>query len=172
MGLFSIRPIVTAYYQTLLEESNSKSKVWLVFFAFPNVFSIALVYIGILVTSDLIISLVSMLAILVGFSINAMFLLVDSTSEDSDCKEKMTHSKDKADLYAGARKITHYSIIFGIISLLYIGLTLSIIESGLLPNSWFYKGILTFITFFIFFHYIFTLLLLPARLYVVVEQGY
>jgi len=106
-------------------------------------------------------TIISMLAILIGFSINAVFILIDSYPEEP--------TNDIDLLFVGTRNVTLYSIIFGIITLLVAGLVLVLVINRNLHLREIEIGLLSFITFVMVFHYFITLLLLPARLYTIIE---
>lgn len=161
MGLFSLIKIVKAHYRTLLEESNGYLKVCILFAILPTIISVVLIRSDMFINSNMMTTIVSMLAILIGFSINAVFILIDSYPDET--------SKDLDLLFEGTRNITLYSIIFGIFTLFISGLILVIfINKGQHIDGVLIKS-LSIVVFFTVSHYFVTLLLLPARLYVIVE---
>ena len=161
MGLFSLVKIVEAHYRTLLEESNSQLKVWFLFAILPMIISIIPIQFDMFINSSMMTTIVSMLAILIGFSINAVFILIDSYPDET--------SNDLDLLFEGTRNITLYSIIFGIFTLFISGLVLVIfLNKGYHLDRILIK-FLSIVIFFTVSHYFVTLLLLPARLYVIVE---
>jgi len=161
MGLFSLIKIVKAHYRTLLEESNGYLKVCILFAILPILISVVLIRSDMFINSNMMTTIVSMLAILIGFSINAVFILIDSYPDET--------SKDLDLLFEGTRNITLYSIIFGIFTLFISGLILVIfINKGHYIDGILIKS-LSIVVFFTVSHYFVTLLLLPARLYVIVE---
>lgn len=161
MGLFSIRRIVEAHFCTLLDESNSDFKVWFVFLIIPIIISSFSVITGIVATINIMIAVISMLAILIGFSINSMFLLVNSNNENQ--------TSDEEELYRNTRNITLYLIIAGLITLSIAGITLIGLSNDILQIGYMGLLVLSSILFLLLSHYIITLFLLPARLYVIVE---
>lgn len=161
MGLFSLLKIAEAHYKTLVDESNSKWKIILLFLILPVTISGGLLWFGLFITSDVMTTIISMLAILIGFSINAVFILIDSYPDET--------TRDIELLFVGTRNITLYSIVFGITTLLLSGLVLVIVLNNNLGLSDSLMAIISSVIFIMVFHYFVTLLLLPARLYAIVE---
>lgn len=164
MGLYSIRPIISAHYQTVISESNSKLKVWGVFIFLPIVFAvISGVVFNVSITSGVVVTIISILAILIGFSINAVFLLIDHAKDDP--------SELEQELLENTRNITLYAIIFGIFTLSFAGLVLLSINNDTLFSDGVLLLVVSSVLYASLAHYILTLLLLPARLYVIVETS-
>lgn len=162
MGLFSIRPIVNAHRESLSDESNSEHKVKFWFYILPALIAAFLVLLKIFITSSFALAVISMIAILIGFSVNAIVLLMDHVDEDM--------SSDEEKLVEGLRNLTLYSIIVGLVLLLLTGLSLLATTNDLFEGCWIARAIVSFLLFTGLSHYLITLFLLPARLYVVVES--
>lgn len=161
MGLFSIRKIVRVHYSTIIDESNTKRKVFFVFLGVPVIIAFLAMLFSVGATTNLMMAVVSMLAILIGFSINAVFLLMSGGSENP--------TPDEKELFENTRNITLYSIIVGLFSLVLAGLVLTGISNNVLLAGDKLLILLSGILFFLLVHYVITLFLLPARLYVIVE---
>lgn len=162
MGLFSIKELIKVHYCTILAESNSKHKIYFVFLIIPLAVAILSFTQKITATIDLMIAMVSMLAILIGFSINAVFLLMNGGSEEP--------STDEIELFENTRNITIYSIIIGIFTLVIAGILLTGLSNDFNINGKLPLILGSSVLSFLVTHYIITLLLLPARLYVIIES--
>lgn len=160
MGLFSVLPIVIAHYRSLVSDS-SRLRVMAIFFIIPIAVSVFLVGLGIEVSRLFVQVVVSALAVLIGFSINAMLLLIRQAKGETSDRE--------AKLVKNTRNHTMYSTIVGlgflaIALLFFFPFPIKIVGSEYLStigSVFLYFGII---------HYLLTLYLLPARLYAIAEN--
>lgn len=160
MGLFSILPIVQEHYRSLVSDS-SRLRTATIFGFIPGITGIVLSLSGILLTPEFTRIVISMLAILVGFSINALVLLMRD-------HEAIKDGTREAELMENTRNHTMYALIFGLTILTYTGGIMLFQTSGIdlgyladiVGSSILFAGLV---------HYLQTLYLLPARLYAIID---
>lgn len=164
MGLFNIGPIADEYSDTIRAISSSERKAILVFVLFPLTFGVVFVLLGWLVGGDFAVAIISMLAILIGFSINAGVLLLEQNPADLGAEEGQ--EEDKKRFLKNTKVLIIYAILVGLVLVLIsavslIGTSNSVLNEGILHrliSVIIYSGIL---------HYVLTLLLIPARMHTI-----
>ncbi|AHG00840.1 hypothetical protein HALLA_09700 [Halostagnicola larsenii XH-48] len=161
MGLFSILPIVREHYKSLVSDSSKKRAV-IIFGVIPTAISIILILSGMNLTRDLAEVLIPAIAILIGFSINAMLLLIGRVSDEPTEREEK--------LVKNTRNHTMYAVILGLATLVIVLVFLISSKNKLAPVDLPLRTMASFLIYFLIGHYIISLYLLPARFYAIAEN--
>lgn len=162
MGIFSIRSVIRVHIDELIEDSSATYS-FIVFLLLPVIISLILVIIGIHVTQQFLAVLISALAVLIGFTINAVVLLMRYRADDTN--------EDLRKLVRQTRVHAHYLMVLGFFILSYIIVYYLIFTAGFTVGIPLIAESISFLTYFLMAHFLLTLLLIPARLYVVVENS-
>lgn len=167
--VFSLGTIAQHHFDCIKKDLSPQWKVWIYFGAVPVIISSVLVSIGLVVTKNFLSLVVPMLSILVGFSINAIVILIDTP--DGSASERTR------ELVFRTRSHTLYAVVFGLALIALSGFHYLLIDRGITTITMSTKylrtdvrTILSLLFFFAIVHYLFTLYLLPARIYAVIEH--
>lgn len=158
--MYSAFRIISLFFTRIVDSAGLfKSSLFLILF--PIILSSSMVSLGFRVTDDLLGIIIPAVAILVGFSLNTVVLLL-RYSENSDASRG---------LVSKVRTFSVYSILLGII-ILTITIGMIIWNSSevviTLPGYWY--PLSSVAVFFLLSHYLFVILLLPPRVSVIVER--
>ena len=167
MSLYKISEIKNKYNKTLDKLSPSEQKTKWVFFRIPLFIGILFSTVGVLPTGDFLTGLISMLAILVGFTVNAGILLINYTVDEND-----RQVSDRKELKNDILSISTYSIVIGIFAIIFSGVILLGVSNAPIVRLPHQIGLrmLSVILYALLLHFMFTLLLLPSRLYAVITS--
>lgn len=161
MGLFSITPIIREHFSSLVRDSSRRRTI-VIFGIFPGLVGLLLSLGGVLLNKSFTQVVISILAILVGFSINALVLLMRNDRE-------VEEGSKEEELMENTRNHTMYALILGLTILSYTAAIYLLQVSSITMNdgpsiagsALFYAGLI---------HYVQTLYLLPARLYAIADE--
>ncbi len=160
MGLFSLGQIAREHFGSL-EDDSSCTRVVFIFIILPLAVSLLLVIGELFVTKGFLQLLVSALSILIGFSINALVLLLRHGNQ-SDVDD---------DLLDTVRDLASYTLIIGVFVLAIASISFLLFETWSKPISRLNLSVVSFIMYAISGHFIANILLIPARVYVLVENS-
>lgn len=155
IGLFSIFPIIREHFKSLIDDST-KLGIIILFLIIPVLVASVAIHFKAFLDRSFIQTALSVLAVLVGFTINALVLLMGTSEESYSTKQEEVLDK--------TRDHTVYSLVIGLVLIglasLFLVFYNQISSAGI--------GIIvvsTLILYTISTHYITTLFLIPARIY-------
>ncbi|WP_440769354.1 hypothetical protein [Natronorubrum sp. DTA28] len=106
--------------------------------------------------------LIPAISVLIGFSINAMLLLIGRVSDETTDREEK--------LIKNTRNHTMYAVIIGLATLVLVVGFLVTSGETLIPIDLPFRTFTSFILYSLIGHYIISLYLLPARFYAIAEN--
>lgn len=157
-SIYSIFGIIENFVSTVLGEEVGKVRGSIALILLPIVSTGTLLCYNITINTEIVKSVISAVAILVGFSLNALLLLL-RYSEASNSSDKLMRI---------VRHISTYTILIGIFIVSFSLISLVLLENN--PNN-LEKYIMSFVIYLITSHYLLSVLLLPARVFVFVENA-
>ena len=159
--MYSIGQIYTNFKESTLRDI-SKSKAFIFLVGIPLIISGILVAVFEYTIGELFLKqIVPIVAFLVGLSLNAVILLLRYSS-NSDASEK---------LVTEVRHISVYSIVSGVLIILVTLLVIASKNNFETSYSHIILPVVSFIMYSAILHYFMTILLLPARVSVIVENA-
>lgn len=161
MGLFSIFPIICEHYRSLVSDS-SKIRTIFIFGIIPLTVSSLLILRGVNITNSLAEVLIPAVSVLIGFSINAMLLLIGRVSDGTTEREQK--------LIENTRNHTMYAVIIGLATLVLVVGFLVTSGRNMVPVDFSLRPFASFVLYTLLGHYIISLYLLPARFYAIAEN--
>lgn len=144
-------PIIRTHFNVLKKELHLGPLLFLFFFV-PLIISIILVYFNFLISDYLINVIITTFAILVGFIINVLVILLDYKKGEIRIQNQLVESLSYNCLY---------ELILGI-GILTAALVLSILNKGCAPV---FLTVLSFIVYFLIANFLITLLMISKRLF-------
>lgn len=157
-SIYSIFDITGNFISTVLGEEVGKVRGSIALILLPIVSTAVLLRYNIFINAEIVKSVISAVAILVGFSLNALLLLL-RYGKASDSSDKLMRI---------VRHISTYTIIVGIFTVSLSLVSLLLLENS--PNDLEIYSI-SVIIYLITSHYLLSVLLLPARVFVFVENA-
>lgn len=177
--MFSIWDIGEQFYDAIVEVDNVSPIVfWLVFAGLPILVGVSAVLSGFRVHSSLLTLIIPSMTLFVGFSINSVILLL-RYSENSDASKNLIDQ---------VRNLAIYVVVVGIILVVitFAGFTfINGVGNSIIPAPITIRGVDllatpdlqalgafgSIIVYSLLAHFLMTILLLPARVYVIVERA-
>jgi uncharacterized membrane protein YdcZ (DUF606 family) len=157
-SLYSIGGIACNFVSTVLSEEAGIVRGIIALILIPLVITGSLLYFGVQINNEIIKSVISAVAILVGFSLNALLLLL-RYSKESDSSDKLMRI---------VRHISTYTILIGIFTVSFCLVSLLLLNN--FSCDYMVKAI-SAIIYLLTSHYLLSVLLLPARVFVFVEMA-
>lgn len=159
--MYSILRIIELFRKRVVRSAGPvKSTLYLVLI--PIIASLFITYVGFTVTDRLLTVIIPAVSILVGFSLNTVVLLL-RYSENTDASNNLMEN---------VRTFSVYSILVGM-AILALTISMIISESLAFPQN--LTTSLHYISsgavFFLLLHYLSVVLLLPSRVFVIVENS-
>jgi len=179
MGIFNIKKIIELHYYSIVKNSSFPLAIFW-FGLIPLFISVVGTYLH-PIDQNFIQILIPVMGILIGFSINAVILLMgkshdnsDKFLEDSTAEGKSFISSGKiSELYEHTRNHTHYILILGLIILVLLCFCYLVSRSRIVPHfiktGYFYDWSLSIFLYSLLSHYILSVFLIPSHIYAIVE---
>jgi len=166
-NLIDVTPVVVVHYRRVLDDSPLPAADLFVLLGIPLILA-GLGY-QYPTTDSLLSRIIPALAILIGFSVNAIILMAQQPLRqgESETREEYTETQRRGKALKHTRTNTLYALIIGLISLL-VSLVVSVVSQT--SQSILVWGILSSILYFFLAHYFITLIMISRRLYILVEK--
>jgi amino acid transporter len=155
-SLYSTFDITSQFIQSVLGEDTGVVRGVIALLVIPILITVIFLSYGFSIDPQMHRAIISAVSILVGFSLNAVLLLL-RYGMNSDASNKLMRI---------VRHISIYSVLIGVIVVI-VSLTSLLITQNM--ESSLITGFLSGVIFLSVSHYLLTVLLLPARVFVVVE---
>lgn len=167
-NLIDVTPVIIVHYRRVIKDSPLVIADLFVLLGIPLLSAGVAIYTP--VSSGLVSRVIPALAILIGFSVNAVILMAGEPLEPNEKPEsRAAYSKVKSRKQAliHTRTNTLYALIVGLIALLIAIISSAALHAELSRNL---VIALSFILYFLLIHYFITLLMVARRLYILVEK--
>lgn len=167
-NLIDVTPVIIVHYRRVFNDSPWIIADLLVLLGFPLLLAYAAIYEP--ANDKLIGRVVPALAILIGFSVNAVILMAGEPLEpDGEPKSRKayTEAENRKQALIHTRTNTLYALIIGLITLFIAILSSAAIHADI--PTFVLTGI-SFILYALLIHYFITLMMVARRLYILVEK--
>ena len=167
-NLIDVTPVIAVHYRRIAKDSPLVIADLFVLLGVP--FLIAGVSIRVPVSNGLISRVIPALAILIGFSINAVILMAGEPLEPGEGTQSRTaysEVKNRKQALIHTRSNTLYALVVGLLALLMAIISSAVLHARL-PEM--LVTAVSFVLYFLLIHYFITLLMVVRRLYILVEK--
>ena len=153
LNIIDIFPILKEHFRTLKEDTSLFGAIF-IFVILPLLLSIALLLFDITLSKEILNTLITSFAIFVGFTINVLVILLKNREEKIRIRNKLIEHLTYNSLY---------ELVLGLIILFLAIITLALIPKIIVSLL----IILSLILYFLVFNFIFTMLMISKRFFVI-----
>lgn len=166
-NLIDVSPVIVVHYRRILDDSPLPTADVFVLLGIPILFGI----LGFVspATGNFLSLVIPTLAILIGFSVNAVILMAREPlkREEPESREEHAEKEKRKSALIHTRTNTLYALIVGLVTLLVAVSTSAVLRVGV---GYLALQIVSYVLYFLLIHYFLTLLMISRRLYILVEK--